>query len=698
MNYAQPAQEPSLVQAVINAVPAPVFYKDLKGRYMGCNRAFELFIGKSLAELAGRTVFDLFEEDLATVYARADQTLIDAGGTQVYEAQVRYADGSLHDVVFHKGLFHIGETGTDGLVGVILDITERKHAEDELRMNALVFEAASEAIMVTDASNIIEAVNPAFTQITGYTADEVRGRDPGFLSSGRQDKAFYAQMWADLNAKGVWNSEIWNRRKSGEVYPEWLSLARHANPDGSTRNYVAVFSDISRRKRDQEQLQWQANYDPLTELPNRNLLVDRAGRAIEYAKRDRHKVGLLFLDLDQFKAINDSLGHAAGDEVLRQVARRISSCVRSIDTVARFGGDEFVIVVDQIHSETDLARIATKILGALQQGIPIAENEDVVLGANIGATLYPDSSGDIDTMLRDAGTAMHLAKAQGRNLLNFFTSEMNEEAQVRLILERDLRVAMHEQQFELYYQPIVSAADEQTVAVEALVRWRHPTRGFVSPDIFIPIAEETGLIFELGTWILRSACQQDAAWRSQGLNLTVNVNLSARQLQLDLKVDDIRAILDEYRLSPSHLKLEITESLFMHQDEATLDWLKAVRDLGVGLAADDFGTGYSSLGYLRRFPINTLKIDREFVSEVPDNPQDVALVNTIIAMAQNLGMDTVAEGVETREQVDFMQSAGCEFLQGYYYSRPLPAEQVPEFYRANQSPCGSSRTQSLENQ
>ncbi len=556
-------------------------------------------------------------------------------------------------------------------IAVKEDVTAQKRAEDQLRMNATVFDTTSEGIMVTDGDNLIKTVNPAFSRITGYEAEEVIGRSPKMLSSGRHTDAFYEQLWSAVIQNGYWSGEIWNRRKDGSVFPEWLSIAAIKGNDGIVKEYVAVFSDISKHKQDEEKIRYQANFDALTALPNRSLLTDRLSQAILSANRENWKLALLFIDLDQFKVVNDTFGHVMGDELLQLVAKRIRKCVREVDTVARFGGDEFVILMQDVTDLEAPALVASKVITEVTRSFILYERE-IYIGASVGITVYPDDALTPDALLRNADMAMYQAKERGRNNYQFFTASMQRQTIERQQLEQDLRQALQRNELELYYQPVIDARSSRVSSLEALLRWNHPKKGRVSPDIFIPLAEDCGLIGPIGEWVVKQACTQLSRWQRYGHDqLSVAINLSSRQRELGLETDYLRQILDEVGLEAQYVTLEITESLLMRDTEESVEWLSRFKALGVKLSVDDFGTGYSSLSYLKRFPVDALKIDRSFVSDLPDDKESVSLVRTIIAMAQSLNLGLVAEGVENQAQMAFMTAEGCNLLQGYYYAKPM---------------------------
>ena len=557
-------------------------------------------------------------------------------------------------------------------IAVKEDITERLNAEEQLRMVAAVFETSNEAIMIADQRGLIKIVNRAFERITGYSAEEVKGKNPNMLSSGRHDRQFYQNLWDALNEHDTWSGEIWNRRKNGSVYPEWLSITALRDEEGQITEFVSVFSDITSRKEAEAHIRHQAYYDALTQLPNRNLLLDRLEVAIHTAQRDNQTISVLFIDLDRFKYVNDTLGHEYGDELLTQVAKRLSQCVRESDTIARFGGDEFVILLHNIISEREASLVAEKIIKRLSEPFTLAGRE-IIIGASIGLTMFPGESDDPDTLLRNADLAMYRAKQTGRNRFQFFTGSLQEQANILMEMEQDLRLALEKNQLEIYYQPLVRAATGRVTGVEALLRWHHPRLGMVPPDKFISLAEDTGLIGPIGQWVIETACRQVNLWRQQGLKLYLSVNISGRQRDLGLDAQSLAATLKEIGFPANELVLEITEGMLLDNSNKTVDWLKSFSDLGVHLAIDDFGTGYSALSYLKRFPINMLKIDREFISEMTCDSEDILLVEAIISMARSLKLRLIAEGVETTEQRELLVQMGCEYLQGYLFCKPVPA-------------------------
>ncbi|MBI2308929.1 MAG: EAL domain-containing protein [Rhodocyclales bacterium] len=550
----------------------------------------------------------------------------------------------------------------------------QEEALSQLRLSARVFAESGEAIAVTDARGNFVSVNRAFTEVTGYAQDEVIGRNPRILQSGRHDQAFYAAMWSQMAATGSWQGEVWNRRKSGEIYPEWLNISAVRSPAGEITHYVAIFSDITERKAAQARIEYLAHHDPLTGLPNRSLLRERLEQEIGRARRNESKVGVLFLDLDRFKTVNDSLGHAVGDRLLREVANRLRRCLRESDVVCRQGGDEFIVLLPELKSTTDAAHAARKIMDALGQPIDVGE-QLVHTSFSIGIALFPEDGHTTSALLKAADLAMYHAKESERGTYRFFTAELNARAVERLELDGKLREALAAGEFELFFQPQWSLADGRLTGVEALVRWRREGQ-VVSPARFIPVAEDNGLIIPLGAWILEEACRAAEQWRRQGHDLTMAVNVSPVQLRRDDMVARVRNVLERTGLPAHALELEITESLMMGDDPQVLEMLAALKQLGIKLAIDDFGTGYSNLAYLKRFNVDRLKIDQSFVRDIDSKPDAAVIVSAVIGMGRRLGLNTLAEGVETEAERAALLHAGCDDVQGYLLGRPIPGQDI----------------------
>jgi len=548
---------------------------------------------------------------------------------------------------------------------------------EALSQAATVFASTRDGVVITDLTPRIVAINRAYADITGYSEADVLGNNPAMLQSGRHDQAFYQSLWQSLLETGHWQGEIWNRRKNGEIYPQWQSISVVQDEWGEPRNYVGVFTDMSQIKASEARLEHLAHFDPLTNLPNRLLVQSRLQNAIERAERHGFRVAALYLDLDHFKNINDSLGHPVGDELLVQLACRLGERLRDEDTLARLGGDEFLLLLEFVSQPEHAAAVAQSLIDLLRQPFQLESGNKVFIGLSIGISLYPDDASNVTELVQHADAAMYLAKQQGRNTYRFHTHALTQAASERLALETRLRQALDRHEFLLHYQPLIDAASGRALGVEALLRWQPTDEELISPARFIAIAEETGLIVPLGAWVLDQACAQAQAWRQAGLGLeTISVNLSARQFLAADLVEQVRDSLDASGLPAHCLELELTESMLMDQAERSIATLTALKGLGVRLAIDDFGTGYSSLAYLKRFPIDKLKIDQSFVRGLAASADDREIAATIIAMARNLRLSVLAEGVETVEQRDILASLGCETYQGYFYSRPLPADEL----------------------
>ena len=842
------------LEQLIDAIPSPLFFKDAKGRYTSVNHAFEKYIGISREALTGKTVFDISEPALARMYNRADMDLLASGGSQIYESAVRDAKGQDRDVMFHKAVFHHTDGDKGGIVGIILDITERKQAEqqvarinrlltiisvaneaifrtqsaerlleevasllsaseefpivwiqpsandtlylgdkcrneeklitrllasvdltrrqplaatcfiktrelddvalageltsrelhninllalrtgqsaggviglldhreqglsdqerqlledlsnnvaqaleriaaeaqkrlasEQLELAARVFENSAEGIMITDASNRILLVNKAFSSVTGFAPEEAIGRNPNLLSSGRQGQNFYKTMWESLQSSGEWHGEIENRRKDGTLYPEWLTISVVRQPDGSISNYVAVFSDLTNRKEIEKRVLFLSQFDTLTALPNRAHFHNELEQCLRAEKGRHSRLAVITLDLDRFKLINDSLGHAAGDRILVEAGSRLKSSITSGDKLCRLGGDEFAIILSHIESNSDAAAIAVICQSRLRKAIHI-DGHEIHLSASIGISFFPDDADSVEGLIGCADSAMYAAIEQGGNTFRFFQQEMNIRSSERMRTESMLHHALERGELSVFFQPLVNARSGRIAGAEALLRWHSPELGAVSPGIFIPLLEETQLIRAVGKWVLRKACMENKRWRQRtGSDFFVAVNLSAVQLADDNLLRDIRQILDETGCDPRYLEIELTESSIMHDSELGIRTLNLIKDLGIRLSIDDFGTGYSSLSYLNQFPLDTLKIDRSFVMNAPEDENAQAIIKAIVAMGHTLNFEIIAEGVENIEQLSLLRDNAADILQGYYFSRPLPATEFEELIM--RTPC-----------
>jgi diguanylate cyclase (GGDEF)-like protein/PAS domain S-box-containing protein len=840
------------LEQLVDAIPSPLFFKDQKGRYISVNHAFERYMGINREEITGKTVFDIATPAMARMYNRADMDLLAQGGTQVYETAVKDAKGSERDVMFHKAVFHQTDGDKGGIVGIMLDITERKQAElqvarlnrfltvlsdvneaivrtqepilllrqvaellctsgnfpiswiqfnndaqplmcercredeplvrdilaslpsaasgersntfyariadtfdiglldklsgrnlqniailsigtrnsasavigildhqesslssqerqvledlannvaqaleridaetqkraaaEQLELAARVFENSAEGIMITDASNRILLVNKTFSNVTRYEPSEVIGQNPNLLSSGRQGPAFYKAMWESLHKTGEWHGEIENRRKDGELYPEWLNISVVRQPDGSISNYVAVFSDLTNRKEIENRILFLSHFDTLTALPNRTHFHDQLQRAITVDNGRHTKLALITLDIDRFQLINDSLGHDAGDSILIEVATRLKGSLTPGDMLCRLGGDEFAIILNHIESNSDASAIAVICQTRLRKAIQINEHE-IHLSASIGISIFPDDAETVEGLVSCADSAMYAAIEHGGNTFRFFQAEMNAHSAERMRIESLLHHALERGEFSVFFQPLVSAKTGEIDGAEALLRWHNEELGAIGPSVFVPLLEDTQLIRHVGKWVLRKSCLENKRWRKRtGRDMFVAVNLSAVQLADDNLVNDIRQILEATGCDPRYLEIELTESSIMHDSELGIRTLNRLKELGIRLSIDDFGTGYSSLSYLNSFPLDTLKIDRSFVMNAAIDPNAQAIIKAIVAMGHTLGFEIIAEGVEDTEQLTLLRDNGVDILQGYHFSRPIPAIEFEELIVRN---------------
>ncbi|MEW6646872.1 MAG: PAS domain S-box protein [Pseudomonadota bacterium] len=666
-------------EAVLENILDGIVTIDGNGLITGFNHAAEQIFGYRAGEIIGRSVTLLMPEPYRSQHEAFVHRYLTARDSSQALGRTREmmgvrSDGSTFPLEI--SLSEATQQEQPLFIAALRDLTERRATEENMRLAAKVFDNSVEGILVTDAGGHILRVNHAFTAITGYAEEEILGKTPAVLKSGRHGEDFYQTMWARLRAEGKWQGEIWNRRKNGEVYPEWLSINLLPDASGQASHYVAIFSDITEKKEAEQRIYHLAYYDPLTELPNRTMFHGRLLQAMAEAKRSRRMVALLYIDLDRFKNINDTLGHFIGDELLKEAARRLEGSVRECDTVARLGGDEFVIMLTDLTHETEIAHIAQKVLTAMGGPFQLLGHE-VFVTTSAGISVYPQDAQSLDDMIKYADTAMYHAKEAGRNNYQFYRSEMNASAFERLVMENSLRRALEREEFELYFQPQNALNDGRIIGVEVLLRWRHPDLGMVMPSQFIPVLEETGMIVQVGEWVLRAACQQITRWQQAGFApLRVAVNLSPRQFCQSSLLQTVRAAVAESGADPAWLELEITESSLMGNAEAGAAMLRQLKALGISLSVDDFGTGYSSLSYLKRFPIDTLKIDQSFVRDVTTDTDDAAIAGTIIAMGHSLNLHVLAEGVETMEQLQFLRAHGCDQVQGFLFSKPLPAVEV----------------------
>ncbi|QPK64572.1 bacteriohemerythrin [Methylomonas sp. LL1] len=671
----------SHLRTIIENEPECIKIVDAQGRLVQMNPAgLAMIEADGLEQVLAQPVLNVIAPEYRKAFADMHARVI-AGQSAQLEYEVIGLKGGRRWLETHAVPMKEAD-GTVVHLAVTRDISERKRAEDQLRIAATVFES-QEGMMVTDANNVILRVNQAFTEITGYPAAEVVGKNPHILQSGRQDKSFYAAMWESIATSGTWEGEIWNRRKNGEVYPEYLTIKAVTDQCRRVTHYVGTLSDISLRKSAAEEIERLAFYDPLTGLPNRRLLQNRLKPALANSHHTGRNGALLFIDLDNFKSLNDTLGHDMGDLLLQQVSDRLNTCVRESDTVARLGGDEFVVMLENLSEDLLTAAqqteaIGEKIIAAINRPFSLATH-DYISTPSIGATLFKGQQRSADDLLKHADIAMYQAKISGRNALRFFDPKMQEAVIARVSLENELRKALDNRQFQLFYQIQVENSD-RVFGAEALIRWLHPERGLVSPADFIPLAEENGMILGIGLWLLETACARLKAWRQEPATreLVLSINISPKQFfQIDF-VNQVQTALQKHAVDPSRLKLELTENILIENIDETIETMNALGAIGVQFSLDDFGTGYSSLQYLKKLPLNQLKIDQSFIRDIVEDSGDQAIVRTIIAMAASLNLGVIAEGVETEQQRRFLFDNNCKHYQGYLFSKPLPLEQFEQ--------------------
>ena len=653
---------------------------DRAGRLFSANPALCAMLGENPAESHDAHLSDyLHPDDKAQVLELAGDLL--GGQRDEFSLEARFVPKAGH---FAWGRVNLSlvrgpDTQPHFAVSMVEDITARKAMEEQLRLAAKVLEATSEGVFITDAEQRLVHVNPSFTRLTGFEPEDVLGKTPSVLSSGRHGPEFYAALWRSIHEQGYWRGEIWNRKKSGEIYAEWLNISAVKNEAGDVGNYVAVFSDITSRKQSEEKLNHRANHDTLTGLPNRALFLERLEHAMARAQRNQLTIAVLFLDLDHFKQINDSLGHLAGDALLQQVAERLHHAVRNEDTVARMGGDEFTLIVEDVNDFRDAATVAQKILR--QFALPFQLNgQPHRVTTSIGISLYPGDGDSVAELLRQADEAMYAAKKQGRGSFRFASADLSEKAFEHQALEAALTRALAEERLEVHYQPIVSLTDGVVIGAEALLRWRHPDIGLMVPGQFLPLAIESGLIQSIGHWVMRTAFTQAVVWRAAGhADVRLCVNVCRAELHHPDFLDGVEALLAETGLPANIIDFELPETLAMEASPLTIHSITALRGLGARVSLDDFGAGRTDFRTLRHTPVDVLKIAPDFIRDVTTNPDEAKLVRAATAAAHSLRMQVVAKAVETTDQFNFLRQHRCDSAQGYFFSRPVPAEELLPF-------------------
>ncbi|MCE2571580.1 putative bifunctional diguanylate cyclase/phosphodiesterase [Motilimonas eburnea] len=673
----------SLLKATVNTIPDLIFFKDPQSRFKGCNQAFEVFAGQPESAILGHTDDDFFEPNQALMCQEQDRYVVESGNMLTSEEILTYHNGEKHLIDMFKVPFFDENDQVLGLIGVGRDITEKRKAEKRLKRAAIVFENTQEGILITDKKGIILSVNPAFSQITGYSEEEALGSTPALLKSGKHDDAFYQSFWHQLDSVGNWHGEIINCRKNGEHYHQWLNISSIKDKDNVVTNYVATFSDLSQLKESEEKLQYIKYHDSLTGLGNRLFFVHRLEDSVQRARRNGHGFAVMHIDLDRFSRINKHLGHSFGDRVLREVASRLRQIFSDKDVIARFGSDEYAIMIDEMIHEQDAAAAAKRLARELSCGL-VVDAEVVYLNVNIGISLYPDDGETADSLLSNAEAALLRVKQDRSNYYEFYTEELTLAAQRQFSLETELRFALRRDQFELYYQPQVCLKSNQVVAVEALLRWNHPNQGVILPLSFLSVAKECELMANIDLWVLQQACLQAAEWQEQQLRFgRVAVNLSLCVLMQPDLVSQVMTFLQQTGCSASLLEIEVQEDVLSDESAQVRSNLINLSKLGIALAIDDFGTGRSSLNNMKKVRVDKIKIAQDFIRQAHVDPIEKAIIKSIVSLGDNLGIEVVAEGTETQLQVEYVSDLGCHLAQGYDISEPMRKAKATFFLRCN---------------
>lgn len=677
--------EKALLRGLIDNIPDYIFIKNTDSTYLACNKAVESYFGVAESEIVGKTDFDFVDAETAEMFRLRDKETLALNHVSIHEEWITYPDGRKFCLETLKVPFKDDQQVTLGLIGVSRDITERKQADIKLQLAAKVFTHAREGIMIADADGTIIEVNETFSQITGYSREEVVGQNPRILQSGRQEPAFYETMWKALLEKGHWYGEIWNRHKSGKVFAEMITISAVNDAAGNTQHYVALFTDITHMKEHQQELEHIAHYDALTCLPNRVLLTDRLQQAMIRNERRNQSLAVVYLDLDGFKSVNDSYDHQTGDELLIAISKRMKDALREGDTLARIGGDEFVAILADLEQITDCEPVLVRLLQAASSPIRL-EYAELQLSASIGVTLHPQDDVDADQLIRHADQAMYIAKQEGKNRYHLF--DIEHDAAIKTQQERleDIRAALDNLEFVLYYQPKVNIITGEVIGAEALIRWQHPQRGLLSPAEFLPFTDSHPLSVNIGEWVIDSVLTQMREWNASGLDMVVSVNIGAKQFQQADFVERIALLLAAHPgIRPACLELEVLETSALEDLDAVSKKIKACREMGVRFALDDFGTGFSSLTYLRHLPVDILKIDQSFVRDMLVDQDDLAIVNGVIGLANTFSRQVIAEGVETMSHAKKLVAMGCQLAQGFGIATPMPAAEMPDWVTMWQS-------------
>lgn len=675
------------LQQFIDAMKEHVWMKDADGRYIFINRSVEMAWELSQQQILGHTDEELFTPQLAQQFIEGDKQSI-AKGVQVTAGECKGLDiGNVESWLETTKVPVVSDTGElAGIIGISRNISSHKAAQDQLELASRVFENSVEGVLITDVDGVIIDAHGAYTQITGFDKSELIGQTPRVFSSGRHDKAFFESFWQSLLTSGKWHGEIWNRRKNGAVFPQLLTISAVYGDEHEIRYFVAVFADLSTQKKNEAELAHLAFHDPLTKLPNRMAVTSRLEQEIRLANRSEYQLGVIYVDIDLFKQVNESFGHVIGDEVLVELSQRLTLALGSLATIARLGGDEFAAILPNIESSDMLLLRLSKLQQVFERPFMLTGHGPVRLTASMGVALYPQDGRDSSTLLVNADAAMHRAKQDGRNNYAFYTQSLTYESVAHLKLQSALHDALAQNAFYLVYQPKVDCQTKALNGFEALLRWDDPVLGSISPAIFIPVAEKIGLIQEVGRWVLQQACEQGVLWLAEGKDFgRIAVNVAGPQLQRRNFVNEVADVLKATGLPANRLELEVTESCMMSDPESVGSYLNLLAEMGIMLSVDDFGTGYSSLNYLKKLPINKLKIDQSFVRDIPEDVNSTAIAKAVIALGHSLNLKVIAEGVETPEQAQFLADNGCDEAQGYLYSKPKKSAELEHFFKAQYS-------------
>jgi len=667
------------IQAIMENTTALIYIKNCTGKYILVNKMFLITYNLTEETVYDKNDYDLFSEKIAMQITNNDNLVFKSGKSFEFEEEI-YQQNTKNIFLSVKVPLHDTDGKLYGLCSISTNITDRKHSEERLKLFESVFNHAKEAIVITDSYNTIVDINPFYSQVMGYKREEIVGKTPALVKSGKHDDLFYQKLWNEINTTGHWSGEIWDRRKSGEIFPKWLNISSIRNEKNEISYYIGIFSDISDKKAIEQSLHKMAYFDPLTNLANRVLFRERLDQQIITSHHHHNKFAVFILDLDRFKYVNDTFGHLVGDQLLMIASERILKCVDDVDTVARLGGDEFSLILVDIKNDSIIRRKAKEIINSLETNFNIYEN-DIFISTSIGISIYPDDGENYETLMKNADIAMYQVKSEGRGAYHFFKNAMNDKNARFALIQNELRKGLLNNEFAVHYQPKIDIIKNKIIGFEALIRWFSPVLGNISPAEFIPIAEENGLIINIGQWILNQVCADYQELSNENDDIHVAINLSARQLSDHTLLDKIDAIIKKNNIGFHCLEFEITETSIITDQNVSIPMVNDIKKMGFKISMDDFGTGYSSLSYLKKLPIDTIKIDQSFIRDLEVDSDDFTIVLAIISIAKKLNMGLVAEGVETKEQVKILKENGCTILQGYYYSRPIPLSMITDLYK-----------------